>query len=69
MKGKRYFYKPEKKQDYSKLFNDEDKAQLLYFRDAEFRKYVDKNTDDTQTISFGDLYRAYQWGGVQLSLF
>lgn len=70
---RKFRYQPNapKKQDYSKLFNDEDNAQLLYFHDAKFRKFVDEKVDDVQTIPFGALYRAYEFENcaVQLSLF
>ena len=70
MKGRKFYYRhTEKKQNYSKLFNAEDNAQLLYFRDAAFRKFVDENSDDTQEIRFAELYDRFRGVGVQLSLF
>ena len=69
MKGRYYHHKTERKQDYSKLFTDAEKAKLLYFESHEFREFVyayDANVPDTPLEV---VYRAYQTDSLQLSLF
>ena len=54
-----------KKHNYSKLFNDEDKAKLMYNRDMAFRSFV----DSAPNMSLANLYTIYKGGAVQLQLF
>lgn len=60
-----------RKPDYSKLFNEEDKAKLEFNKNMEFRKFVlTWNSDAAELLgwSLSDFYRAYQKNGVQLVL-
>lgn len=66
---KRRYYPKTKKENYSKLFTDAEKAKLLYFESREFREFVyayDANCPNTPLES---VYRAYQTDKLQLSLF
>ena len=59
-----------RKPDYSKLFNDEDKAKMQYNKDMKFRKFVNEWQADAPELmgwSLLDFYRAYQNNGVQLA--
>ena len=61
MKRNLWKYLP-KREDYSKLFNDEDKGKLLYARDAKFRDFVlnwDKDNPNLLGWTFEDFYRRY----------
>lgn len=59
-----------RKSDYSKLFNEEDKAKMQYNKDMKFRKFVSEWQADAPELmgwSLLDFYRAYQNNGVQLA--
>lgn len=67
MKRRYYYPKTEKKQDYSKLVTDAEKAKLLYFESHEFREFVYAN--ETPETTLAQLYKVYTEGSFQLSLF
>lgn len=69
MKSRRYYPKKEKKQDYSKLFTNTEKAKLLYFESHEFRMFVYAHDDNHTNIPLEQLYEMYNEGSLQLSLF
>lgn len=51
-----------KREDYSKLINDDDKGKLLYTRSAEFRNFVDNWDADNPNLlgwTMGDFYRRF----------
>jgi len=51
-----------KREDYSKLINDDDKGKLLYVRSAEFRNFVDNWDVDNPNLlgwTLGDFYRRF----------
>jgi hypothetical protein len=59
-----------RKPDYSKLFNEEDKAKMQYNKDMKFRQFVSEWQSDAPELmgwSLLDFYRAYQNNGVQLA--
>lgn len=59
-----------KKQNYSKLFTEEDNVRMRYNRDMSFRKFVAEwNADVPELLGWtlNDFYRAYQQNGVQLA--
>lgn len=59
-----------RKPDYSKLFNEEDKAKMQYNKDMKFRHFVSEWQADAPELmewSLLDFYRAYQNNGVQLA--
>ena len=59
-----------RKPDYSKLFNEEDKAKMQYNKDMKFRQFVSEWQADAPELmgwSLLDFYRAYQNNGVQLA--
>lgn len=68
MKG-RYYHKTERKQDFSKLITDAEKAKLLYFESHEFRQFVYAHDENHPNTPLETVYRAYQKDGLQLSLF
>lgn len=61
MKRNLWKYLP-KKEDFVKLFNDDDKGKLLYARDSRFRDFVlnwDKDNPNLFSWTIGDFYRRY----------
>ena len=62
-------YPKTKKQDYSKLFTDAEKAKLAYFEDHNFRLFVYEQDERKSGLSLTELYKVYTDGGMQLSLF
>ena len=65
-----YHYHPKtKKQDYSKLFTDEEKAKLEYFESHDFRMFVYEQDERKTGLSLAELYKVYTEGSMQLSLF
>jgi hypothetical protein len=59
---KRYFKHFPKKEDYSKLFNDNDKGKLMYKYNPQFRDFVDnwdKGNPNLLGWTFGDFYNAF----------
>ena len=61
MKRRYWKYIP-KKEDYAKLFNNEDKGKLLYARDKNFRYFVmewDKDNPNLLGWTIGQFYSAY----------
>lgn len=59
-----------RKPNYSKLFNEEDKAKMQYNNDMKFRQFVSEWQCDAPELlgwSLLDFYRAYQKNGVQLA--
>ena len=68
MRNYRYYPKT-KKQDYSKLFTEEEKAKLLYFENHDFRMFVYSHDEHDSVLSLTDLYKIYTEGSMQLSLF
>ena len=62
MKGRNLWKYLPKREDYSKLINDDDKGKLLYARDGRFRDFVlnrDKDNPNLLGWSMGDFYRRY----------
>lgn len=62
-------YPKTKKQDYSKLFTEEEKAKLLYFESHDFRIFVYGQDERKTGLSLTELYKVYTEGSMQLSLF
>lgn len=62
-------YPKTKKQDYSKLFTEEEKAKLEYFENHEFRMFVYEQDERKTGLSLTELYKVYTNGSLQLSLF
>lgn len=60
---KRYYPKP--KPNYSALFTEEEHAKIQYLRNAQFRQYA----DNAPKMALAQLWKAYNEGGLQLSLF
>jgi len=59
---KRYFRHLPKKENYSKLFNDDDKGKLMYSYNPQFRDFVDNWDKDNPNLlgwTFGDFYNAF----------
>ena len=70
MKGRRYHTtKTERKQDYSKLFTDTEKAKLLYLESHEFRQFVYDFDNRYPNTPLEDVYKVYSEGSLELSLF
>ena len=62
MKGRNLWKYLLKKEDFSKLVNDDDKGKLLYARDSRFRDFVlnwDKDNPNLLGWTMGDFYRRY----------
>lgn len=58
-----------KRQNYSILFNEEDKARLAYNRDLRFQSYANRLHSEMPELSLKALYNAYKSGTpIQLSL-
>ena len=68
MKNYRHYPKT-KKQDYSKLFTEEEKAKLEYFENHDFRMFVYSHDEHDSGLSLTELYKIYTEGSMQLSLF
>lgn len=61
MKRNIWKYLP-KKENYAKLFNDDDKGKLLFARDGKFRDFVnnwDKDNPNLLGWTIGDFYNAF----------
>lgn len=61
MKRNIWKYLP-KKENYAKLFNDDDKGKLLFARDGKFRDFVnnwDKDNPNLLGWTIGQFYSAY----------
>lgn len=59
-----------RKPDYSKLFNESDKAKLEYSKNMDFRRFVlTWNNDMPELLGWTllDFYKAYQSGGYQFT--
>ena len=64
-------YQRKCKPDYSKLFNEEDKAKMEYNRNMDFRSFVlNWNADMPELLGWSllDFYKAYKNNGYQLTL-
>lgn len=66
---RRYYRNTEKKQDYSKLFTDKERAKLLYFESHEFRQFVYDFDNRYPNTPLEDVYKVYSEGSLELSLF
>ena len=62
-------YSKTKKQDYSKLFTEDEKAKLEYFENHDFRMFVYEQDERKTGLSLTELYKVYTEGSMQLSLF